>query len=166
KKFKNRGDNGDDHDTNATIAAIVALRAERAKLLGYASHAHWRMADTMAVDPARASELMMKVWPAAVARVGEEVKDMQAIAAKEGAKITIEPWDYLYYSEKVRKARYDLDAAELKPYFELNNMIAGAFWMAEQLYGLHFTEITGTVPVFHPDVRVWKVTADDGALVG
>ena len=166
KAFKNRGDNGDDHDTNATIARIVALRAERAKLLGYASHAHWRMSDTMAVDPAKATELMLKVWPAAVARVGEEVKDMQAIAAKEKARITIEPWDYLFYSEKVRKARYDLDAAELKPYFELNNMTQAAFWMADQLYGLHFTEITGTVPVFHPDVRVWKVTGKDGALVG
>jgi peptidyl-dipeptidase Dcp len=166
KKFKDRGDNGDERDTNATIAKIVALRAERAKLLGYASHAHWRMADTMAVDPAKATELMMKVWPAAVARVREEVKDMQAVAKKEGARITIEPWDYLYYAEKVRKARYDLDAAELEPYFELNNMIAGAMWMAERLYGLHFSEITGTVPVFHPDVRVWKVTAGDGALVG
>ena len=166
KKFKDRGDNGDDHDTNATIAKIVALRAERAKLLGYASHAHWRMADTMAVDPAKATELMMKVWPAAVARVGEEVKDMQAIARKSGAKITIEPWDYLFYAEKVRKARYDLDAAELQPYFELNNMIAASQWMAEKLYGLHFTEITGTVPVFHPDVRVWKVTSADGATVG
>jgi peptidyl-dipeptidase Dcp len=166
KKFKGRGDNGDDHDTNATIAKIVALRAERAKLLGYPSHAHWRMSDTMAVDPARATDLMMKVWPAAVARVGEEVKDMQAIAKKEGAKLTIEPWDYLFYAEKVRKARYDLDAAELKPYFELDNMIAASFWMAEKLYGLRFEEITGTVPVFHPDVRVWKVTRGGGALVG
>ncbi len=166
KAFKNRGDNGDAHDTNATIAAIVGLRAERATLLGYASHAHWRMASTMAVDPAKASALMLKVWPAAVARVREEVKDMQAIARKAGAKITIEPWDYLFYAEKVRKARYDLDQAELKPYFELNNMIAGAFWMAGQLYGLGFTEITGTVPVFHPDVRVWKVTGKDGAFVG
>ena len=166
KKFKGRGDNGDDHDTNATIARIVELRARRATLLGYASHAHWRMADTMAVEPARATELMMKVWPAAVARVGEEVKDMQAIATREGAKLTIEPWDYLFYAEKVRKARYDLDAAQLQPYFELNNMIDGAFWLAGRLYGLRFDEITGTVPVFHPDVRVWKVTSKDGALVG
>jgi peptidyl-dipeptidase Dcp len=162
KAFKNRGDNGDDHDTNAVIARIVKLRAERAALLGYPSHAHWRMADTMAVDPARAEELMMRVWPAAVARVRQEVKDMQKIAKKERAKITIEPWDYLFYAEKVRKAKYDLDQDALKPYFELDNMIAGSFFMAEQLYGLTFTEITGQVPVFHPDVRVWEVHNKDG----
>ncbi len=167
KAFKNRGDNGGDNDTNATIARIVKLRAERATLLGFPSHAHWRMADTMAVDPKKAQELMMRVWPAAVARVREEVADMQAIAKKEGARITIEPWDYLYYAEKVRKAKYAVDQNQIKPYFELNNMIAGAFWMAEQLYGLSFTEITGKVPVFHPEVRVWEVTDKaSGAYVG
>jgi peptidyl-dipeptidase Dcp len=158
KKFKSRGDNGDRNDTKATITNIVKLRAERAQLLGFPSHAHWRMSDTMARDPKAAQELMMRVWPAAVARVKEEVADMQAIAAKEGGAITIEPWDYLYYAEKVRKARYDLDQAQLKPYFELNNMVAAAFWSAEQRYDIRFTEITGKVPVFHPDVRVFEVT--------
>ena len=157
KAFKNRGDNGGASDTNAIIAQIVKLRAERAALLGYPTHAHWRMADTMATDPAKARELMMRVWPAAVARVKQEVADMQAIAKKERAKITIEPWDYLFYAEKVRKAKYDLDGGQLKPYFELNNMIAASFWMAERLYGLGFTEVTGKVPAFHPDVRVWEV---------
>ena len=157
KAFKMRGDNGDGNDTNAIIADIVRLRAERAKLLGYPSHAHWRMYNTMAVDPKRAEELMMRVWPAAVARVREEVADMQKIARKEKAKITIEPWDYLFYAEKVRKAKYDLDQDALKPYFELGNMVDAAFYMAEQLYGLTFEEITGKVPVFHPDVRVWEV---------
>lgn len=167
KAFKNRGDNGGANDTNATIAKIVKLRAERAALLGYASHAHWRMADTMAVDPKKAQDLMMKVWPAAVARVGEEVADMQAVAKREGAKITIEPWDYLYYADKVRKAKYNLDQAELKPYFELDNMTQAAFWMAGELYGLTFTEIAGKVPVFHPDVRVWEVKDKaTGAHVG
>lgn len=167
KAFKGRGDNGNANDTNATIAKIVKLRAERAALLGFASHAHWRMSDTMAKDPAKAKELMMRVWPAAVARVGEEVKDMLAAAKKAKDKVTtIEPWDYLYYAEKVRKAKYDLDGDQIKPYFELNNMIAGSFWMAEQLYGLTFTEITGKVPVFHPDVRVWEVKGKDGKFVG
>ena len=154
KAFKNRGDNGNENDTNATITKIVALRAERAKLLGYPSHAHWRMANTMAVDPAKAESLMTRVWPSAVARVKEEVADMQKIAGK---KITIEPWDYLFYAEKVRKQKYALDQDQLKPYFELNNMIAASFYMAEQLYGLTFTEITGKVPAFHADVRVWEV---------
>ena len=157
KAFKDRGDSGGDSDTKATIARIVALRTERAKLVGYPSHAHWRMYNSMAVDPAKAQELMMRVWPAAVARVREEVADMQKIADKEKKKITIEPWDYLYYAEKVRKAKYALDQDQLKPYFELGSMIAAAFYMAEQLYGLTFEEITGKVPVFHPEVRVWEV---------
>jgi peptidyl-dipeptidase Dcp len=166
KAFKSRGDNANANDTNATIARIVKLRAERAALLGYPSHAHWRMADTMAVDPAKASELMMRVWPAAVARVREEVADMKKLARRD--RVTaLEPWDYLYYAEKVRKAKYNLDQAELKPYFELNSMIAASFYMAEQLYGLTFTEITGKVPVFHPDVRVWEVKRKDtGAYAG
>jgi peptidyl-dipeptidase Dcp len=158
KKFKNRGDNGDQHDTKATIAAIVELRAERSRLLDFPSHAHWRMSDTMALEPKAAQALMMRVWPAAVARVKEEVADMQAIAAREGAGITIEPWDYLFYAEKVRSARYDLDQAQLKPYFELNNMVAAALWSAERRYDLRFTEITGKVPVFQPEVRVFEVT--------
>ena len=111
----------------------------------------------MARDPQKATDLMMRVWTPAVARVKEEVADMQAIAAREGQAITIEPWDYLYYAEKVRKAKYDLDTNELKAYFELNNVIAASYAMAEKLYGLTFTEITGTVPVFHPDVRVFEV---------
>jgi peptidyl-dipeptidase Dcp len=156
KAFKSRGDNGGETDTNATVVKIVDLRQRRAALLGYPSHAHWRMADTMAKDPAKADELMMRVWPAAVARVKEEVADMQKFSRKDGVK-TFEPWDYLYYSEKVRKSKYALDQEEVKQYFELNNIIAGAFYMAEQLYGLTFTEITGKVPVFHPDVRVWEV---------
>jgi len=155
--FVNRGDNGGDTDTNATIAKIVKLRADRAKLLGFASHANWRMSDTMAVDPARAEALMMRVWKPAVARVREEVADMERIA-----RHPIEPWDYLYYAEKVRKERYDLSAAETKPYFELNNMINASFYAANRLYGLSFKEITGTIPVFHPDVRVWEVTGPDG----
>lgn len=158
RAFKSRGDNGGANDTNATIAKIVKLRAERAKLLGYPSHAHWRMSDTMAKDPAKARELMMKVWPAAVARVKEEVADMKPLLAKDAGKAAaFEPWDYLYYADKVRKKKYDLDQAEIKPYFELDNMIAGAFFMAEQLYGLTFHEITGTVPVFFEGVRVWEV---------
>ncbi|WP_347302962.1 M3 family metallopeptidase [Croceibacterium sp. TMG7-5b_MA50] len=166
RAFVNRGDNGGTTDTNATIARILQLRDERAKLLGFANHAEWRMQDTMAKTPAAAMDLMMRVWPAATARVAEEVRDMQAIADGANAGITIEPWDYRFYQEQVRKARYDLDQAELKPYFELNNMIDAAFWSAGQLYGLQFKEISGTVPVFEPNVRVWHVTDKNGAEVG
>jgi peptidyl-dipeptidase Dcp len=168
--FANRGDNGDANDTKATIAKIVALRAERAKLLGFPTHAHYRMRDTMAKTPETATELMMKVWPAAVARVREEVADMQAIAdaeaaAGQGAKITIEPWDYRFYAEKVRKAKYDLDQNEIKPYFQLDKMVDAMFDMANRLYGFKFAENTGTVPVFHPDVRTFEVTRG-GKVVG
>ncbi len=166
KKFSARGDNGDANDTKAVIAEIVKLRADRAALLGYATHADWRMQDTMAKSPATAMALMMRVWPSAVARVHEEVADMQAIADKEGAKLTIEPWDYLYYAEKVRKAKYDLDQAELKPYFELNNIINASYWAAGKLYGFTFTEVTGKVPTFAPNVRVWEVRDGKRGFVG
>ncbi|WP_307099766.1 M3 family metallopeptidase [Sphingomonas sp. SORGH_AS_0950] len=165
RAFTKRGDNGDINDTKATIARIVRLRANRAHLLGFKTHADWRMQDTMAKTPAAAMDLMMRVWPAAKARVAEEVRDMQAIADREGAKITIEPWDYRFYQEKVRKSRYDLDQAELKPYFELNNIIQGSLYAANRLYGLEFKEITGTVPVFEPNMRVWHVTRN-GKEVG
>jgi peptidyl-dipeptidase Dcp len=157
KAFAGRGDNGGESDTNATIAQIVKLRADRAKLLGFGTHAEWRMQDTMAKTPAKGMELMMRVWPAAVARVKEEVRDMQALANKSGQKITIEPWDYRYYMEKVRKQRYNLSQDEIKPYFELSNMMNGMFWAAGQLYDLDFKENTGKVPVFNPDVRTFDV---------
>ncbi|WP_349676252.1 M3 family metallopeptidase [Sphingomonas sp. UBA978] len=166
RAFVDRGDNGDANDTNATIARIVKLRADRAHLLGFKTHADWRMQDTMAKTPAAAMDLMMRVWPAAKARVGEEVRDMQAIADKGATKITIEPWDYRFYQEQVRKSRYDLDQAQLKPYFELGNIIQGSLYAANRLYGLNFKEITGTVPVFEPNMRVWHVTDRNGREVG
>jgi peptidyl-dipeptidase Dcp len=167
RAFVGRGDNGGANDTNALIAQIVKLRADRAKLLGYGSHAEWRMQDTMAGTPERAQELMMRVWPAAVARVKEEVSDMQALAKRTGSNITIEPWDYRYYMEKVRKQRFNLSQDEIKPYFALDNMVEAMFWSAGQLYDLGFKENTGTVPVFHPDVRTFEVTDKrSGEVVG
>jgi peptidyl-dipeptidase Dcp len=167
RNFVNRGDNGNVNDTNETIAKIVLLRAERARLLGYESHAHWRMQDTMAREPRKAMDLMLRVWKPAVARVGEEVADMQRIADAEGGKFKIAPWDYKFYAEKVRKQRFDLDQGELKPYFELNKMIDAAFWSAGQLYDLDFRDITGQVQVFHPEIRVWEVrNAKENRAVG
>jgi peptidyl-dipeptidase Dcp len=163
RAFAKRGDNDDANDTNATIAEILKLRQQRAELLGFKTHANYRMADTMAKDPARAMDLMMKVWPAAVARVKEEVADMQAIASADA--VTIEPWDYRFYAEKVRKAKYDLDQNEIKPYFQLDNMVAAMFDEANRLYGFTFTENTGKVPVFEPNVRTFEVTRD-GKIVG
>ncbi|CAA9502832.1 MAG: Dipeptidyl carboxypeptidase Dcp [uncultured Sphingomonas sp.] len=162
--FVNRGDNAGKTDNNAIISQILKLRADRARLLGYPTHAHWRMQDTMAKSPERAMDLMMRVWPAAVARVNEEVADQLAIARKDGIT-QIEPWDFRYYQEKVRKAKYDLSEDEIKPYFELSNLVNGMFWSAGQLYGLQFKENTGQVPVFHPDVRTFEVSRN-GKVTG
>ena len=165
--FVDRGDNADANDTKATIATILKLRQDRAKLLGFQNHAWYRMDDTMAETPANAMALMMRVWPAAVARVKEEVADMQAVADQDQARITIEPWDYRYYAEKVRKAKYDLDEAEIKPYLELGNILEGAFYAAGRLYDLGFKENTGAIPVFAPDMRTWEVTdLKSGRFVG
>ncbi|MGB7329695.1 MAG: M3 family metallopeptidase, partial [Rubripirellula sp.] len=165
RNYYSRGDNGDEHDNNAIISEILKLRAARAKLLGYPTHAHWRMEPTMAKDPQAAMDLMMKVWPKAVARVKEEVTDMQAIADSENANLKIEPWDYRYYAEKVRKDKYDLDLNEVTPYMQLDKLREAMMWSAEQLYGLTFKKISG-IPVFHPDVTVWEVSKADGSFAG
>jgi len=167
RMFVSRGDNGDEHDNNKIISETLQLRAKRAKLLGYPTHAHWRLEDAMAKTPERAMELMEAVWRPAVARVREEVADMQAIANKEKARIRIAPWDYHYYSEKVRKAKYDLDQNDVKPYLQLEKLREGMFWVAGELFGFRFEQITdGSVPVYHPDVRVWEVTDSTGKHVG
>jgi peptidyl-dipeptidase Dcp len=157
RMWVDRGDNADANDNNEIIAQILALRAERAQLLGYETHAHWRLENAMAQTPERALELMEAVWTPAVARVREEVADMQAVADSAGADITIEPWDYRYYAEKVRKARYDLDQNEVKPYLQLDSLRHGMFWVAGELFDFDFRPVAD-VPVFHPDVRVWEVT--------
>lgn len=157
RMFIMRGDNGDEHDNNAIITEILQLRAERAKLLGYQTHAHWRLENAMAKTPERALELMMAVWKPAVARVNEEVKDMQALADKEGAHVKIEPWDYRYYMEKVRKAKYNLDQNEVKPYLQLDKLREAIHWVAGELFNFKFTPATN-VPVAHPDIKVWEVT--------
>jgi peptidyl-dipeptidase Dcp len=162
RHYVNRGDNGGDKDNNALITEILRLRAERARLLGYPTHAHWRLENTMAGTPERALALMEAVWKPAVARTHEEVADMQALAdtevakLKDGAKLKIAPWDYRYYAEKVRKAKYDLDQNEVKPYMQLDKLREGMFWVAGELFGFSFTPVSG-IPVYHPDVSVWEV---------
>ncbi|HKQ97754.1 MAG TPA: M3 family metallopeptidase [Candidatus Polarisedimenticolia bacterium] len=163
-----RGDNGDAHDNNAVIAEILALRNERAKLLGYPNYAAWQLENKMAKTPDRAFALMNAVWPAALARVREEVADMQAVADKEKAGITIAGWDYRFYAEKVRRAKYDLDSDEVKQYLQLEKLREGLFYVAGELFGFDFKPIPdGRVPVFHPDVKVWEVTdRASGKLIG
>ena len=159
RTFVNRGDNGDENDTNALIAEVLQLRNERVQLLGYKNYATWRLENRMAKTPERATELMRAVWPAALARVQEEVADMQRIAATEGAGVTIEPWDYRYYAEKVRKAKYDLDSDVLKQYLQLDRLREAMFFVAGEVFDFQFEPVAaGQVPVFHPDVKVWEVT--------
>jgi peptidyl-dipeptidase Dcp len=156
RTYYSRGDNADAYDNNKIITQILKLRAERTKLQGYPSFAHRALEKQVAKTPEAAMALMTRIWPAALARVKEEVADMQAIANKEGAKITIEPWDYRFYAEKVRKAKYDLDSNEVKEYLQLDKLREAMMWAAGKLYGFEFLPVSD-VPVFHQDVRVWEV---------
>jgi len=157
--YYSRGDNGDEFDNNEVIAQILKLRKERVGLLGYNNYGEWRLQNRMAKTPENAMNLLNNVWPAAIARVGEEVADMQAIADKNGDIITIEPWDYRYYAEKVRKAKYDLDSDEVKQYLQLDKLTDALFYVASEVFNYNFTPVEeGSVPVFHEDVKVWEVT--------
>jgi peptidyl-dipeptidase Dcp len=167
RMFVMRGDNGDAHDNNALISQILALRLQKAKLLGYPTYAHWKLEDQMSKTPERSIELMEAVWKPAVLRVHEEVADMQAVANKEKAHLQIAPWDYRYYAEKVRKAKYDLDENDTKPYLQLEKLREGMFYVAGELFGFKFVPITdGSIPVYQEDVRVWEVQGEGGKHVG
>ncbi|MBT8319983.1 MAG: M3 family metallopeptidase, partial [Gramella sp.] len=168
KTYYSRGDNGDEYDNNEIVKQILKLRDERVALLGYDNYAQWRLQNRMAKNPENAMDLMMKVWPAALARVEEEVEDMQNIATSEGADITIKPWDYRFYAEKVRKQKYDLDSEEVKQYLELGNLTDALFFTAGELFNYKFTPVEeGSVPVFHEDVKVWEVSdKDSGKIIG
>lgn len=161
-----RGDGGGDTDNNAIVTEILKLRARKAQMLGFATHAHWQLSDAMAQTPESAMELMEKVWQPAVARVEEEVADMLEVAAELGHSIeAIEPWDYRYYAEKVRQKKYDLDESQLKPYLQLDKLLQAQFWVAQELFDLHFEELS-EMPVYHAEVRVFEVKNGAGAHVG
>jgi peptidyl-dipeptidase Dcp len=155
-----RGDNGGATDNKPVIAEMTALRDERARLLGYPSFAHYKLDDTMAKTPAAVTGLLDAVWGPARRRVGEERDALQEMVAAEGGNFALAPWDWRYYAEKLRKARYDLDESEIKPYLPLDSIIEAAFYTANRLFGLTF-EPRHDVPVYHPDVRVWDVLADE-----
>lgn len=155
--FVKRGDNGNENDNNATLVSILELRTQKAKLLGYPTFADWSLSNKMAKDPKKTLALMESVWEPAVAQVHNDVAEMQKIVDAEGGKFKIQPWDYRFYAEKVRKAKYDLDQNEVKPYLQLENLREGMFWVAGELFNLSFKQITD-VPVYHPDVRVWEVS--------
>ena len=164
RAFVKRGANGNANDNRKVIAETVALRAELAKLLGYETYAHYKLADTMAKTPEAARGLLEEVWGHGRRRALEDRDALQALADGEAAGITIEPWDWRFYAEKLRLARYDFDANELKPYFELGKVVDAAFFTAGKLFGLTFTP-REDVPGYHPDVRVWEVVRQ-GRTIG
>ncbi|WP_274781061.1 M3 family metallopeptidase [Flavobacterium sp. SUN052] len=156
RMFVNRGDNANAQDNNAGITEILKLRAERAKLMGYKSHADWKLSNTMAKNPQNAMKLMLDIWKPAIAQVKVEVADMQNIVNKENGNFKIEPWDYRYYAEKVRIEKYDLDQNEVKQYLQLDKLKEGMFWVAGELFDLKFIP-ANNVPVYLEDVTVYEV---------
>jgi peptidyl-dipeptidase Dcp len=157
KAWSARGDNANTHNNIANIAEIVALRVEQAKLMGYPTFAHYKLDDTMAKTPEAARALLEQVWKPARARALEERDALQALIQEEGGNFPLAAWDWRFYAEKLRKARYDLDESEIKPYLQLPKMIEAAFYAANRLFGVEFRE-RHDIPVYHPDVRVWEVT--------
>lgn len=166
--YYSRGDNGDAYDNNENVAKILKLRKERVGLLGYDNFGEWRLQNRMAKTPENAMSLLNAVWPSAIARVDEEVADMQSVADADGANITIEPWDYRFYAEKVRKQKYDLDSDEVKQYLQLDKLTQALFFVAGEVFNFNFEPVEkGSVPVFNDDVNVWEVTdKDTGKHIG
>jgi len=160
-----RGTHPGEADNTPLIREIMALRAEQARLLGYENFAAYRLDDSMAKTTDAVERLLLEVWNPAKKKARAERGALEDMARAEGLNEPLEPWDWRYYAEKVRRAQYDLDEAEVKPYFVLDNMVAAAFDTAGHLFGLTFTA-RGDLPVYHPDVRVWEVRDQEGAPVG
>ncbi len=159
-----RGENGGATDNRALIAEMVGLRAERAKLLGFKTYADYRLDDQMAKTPQAARKLLDEVWGRARAKAAAERDALQKVIAEEGGNFALAPWDWRYYAEKLRKAKFDLDEAEIKPYFQLDKMVEAAFETARRLFGLSFTPVR--VPLYHPDARAFEVMDAKGGHVG
>lgn len=159
-----RGEGGGATDNRALAVEMLRLRDERARLLGYESFAHFRLADTMAKTPEAAQDLLGKVWAPARARALREEAALQEVIAQEGANFTLAPWDWRYYAERRHKAEFDLDESEIKPYMQLDRMIEAVFYTAERLFGLTFSE-RFDLPLYHPDARAWNVIGPEGTPV-
>ena len=160
-----RGEGGGEHDNRAVAIEILALRAERAHLLGFQTFAKFRLEDAMAKTPEAVRGLLDEVWTAAVTKAGEERDMLQRMVDQEGGNFQVEAWDWRHYAEKVRKAEFDLDEGEIKPYLQLDRIIEAAFDTATRLFGLTFEERTD-LPKYHPDARTWEVKRADGTHVG
>jgi peptidyl-dipeptidase Dcp len=165
KAYIMRGDNGDDLDNKAILSEILALRAEKATLLGYDTHADRILERRMAKNSKAVYELLEDLWHPSLGVAREEAEILQQAIAADGFDFELEPWDWRYYAEKVRKAKYSVDEQEVRPYFMIDNVIAGAFYVANRLYGVEFTEVEG-IPTYNPEVRTYEVTDVDGSHLG
>lgn len=165
KAYINRGNNGNAYDNKALVARTIALRIEKAGLLGYKTWADYVLEESMAKTPGNVYRFLDQVWQPALKRAREEAAELQKLIRAEGGNFKLEPWDWWYYAEKLRKQKYALDEEMLRPYFKLENVIDGVFLLANKLYGLKFEE-RKDIPVYHPDVRVFEVKEADGRHVG
>ena len=163
--YTHRGDNDNANDNKAIASELASLRYQRAQVLGYKTHAHYVLENNMAKTPENVYGLLDRVWEPSLNRAKQEVADMQEFANSQGADFKLEAWDWWYYSEKVRKAKYDLDESITKPYFELNNTMQGVFYTANKLWGVKFTQ-RDDLPKYHPDVTTYEVTDKDGSVIG
>ncbi|MGD9346430.1 MAG: M3 family metallopeptidase [Candidatus Aminicenantes bacterium] len=165
KAYINKGNHNDELDNKANLAKMAALRAERAHLLGYKTHAHYVLENNMAKVPENVYDLLDQIWKPALKMAKSEARELQAMIDEEGGNFKLEPWDWWYFTEKLKKAKYDLDEEMLKPYFELNNVREGAFALANKLYGIQFVE-RNDIPKYHEDVKVFEVKEADGSHIG
>lgn len=165
KGYINRANNNNANDNKKIVAEVAALRAKRAQLLGYKTHAHFVLENNTAKNPENVYGLLDKIWPAGLAQAKQELADMQKMVDEQGGGYKVEGWDWRYLSEKIRKARYDLDENQTKPYFSLEDTLKGVFYTVNKLYGMTFKERTD-LPVYHEDVRVFEVYYKNGELIG
>lgn len=165
KGYYMRGENGNENDNSSIVAQVISLRVERANMLGYSTHAHYVLEENMAKTPEVTNAFLKKLWDPSILRAKVEAKDMQKMIDKEGGKFKLASWDWWYYSEKVRKEKYDLDEEMLKPYFPLEGVKNGIFLLTEKLFGLQYTKLTN-VPTYHPEADVYEVKEADGKHVG
>jgi peptidyl-dipeptidase Dcp len=165
KAYISRGDNNNELDNKQIVSQMIALRIEKAKMLGYKTPAHYVLDDRMARTPENVYGLLNQLWKPAVKRARQEADAMQALIKREGSDFKLQPWDWWYYAEILKKEKYALDDEILRPYFKLENVRDGAFMLANKLYGITFEKITG-VPVYHPEVKVFEVKEADGTHIG
>jgi peptidyl-dipeptidase Dcp len=165
KAFANLCNNGSEFDNKKIVSRIAVLRAERAHLLGYKTHADFILEENMAKDADRVYTFLEQIWEPALAKAKEEARELQEMITKEGGDFKLQPWDWWFYAEKVKKAKYALDDSSLRPYFKLENVRQGAFDVANKLWGITFHELED-MPKYHPDVRVFEVRDADGSHIG